>query len=59
MPTVDVAEGAGEIEEDAGGDIEFWRQNTLLKSGALQHAIFNSAHFSGIATDEKGVIQIF
>ena len=31
----------------------------LLKAGALQHAIFNSANFSSIATDEKGVIQIF
>jgi PAS domain S-box-containing protein len=25
----------------------------------LQNAIFNSANFSSIATDEKGVIQIF
>ena len=31
----------------------------LLKVGALQDAIFNSANFSSIATDEKGVIQIF
>ncbi|MFZ4791520.1 MAG: PAS domain-containing hybrid sensor histidine kinase/response regulator [Candidatus Competibacteraceae bacterium] len=31
----------------------------LLKAGALQLAIFNSANFSSIATDEKGVIQIF
>ncbi|WP_229504976.1 PAS domain-containing hybrid sensor histidine kinase/response regulator [Massilia mucilaginosa] len=30
-----------------------------MKTGALQAAIFNSAHFSSIATDEKGVIQIF
>ena len=29
------------------------------KAGALQSAIFNSANFSSIATDEKGVIQIF
>jgi signal transduction histidine kinase/DNA-binding response OmpR family regulator len=34
-------------------------QKTLLKTGALQDAIFNSAHFSSIATDAKGVIQIF
>jgi PAS domain S-box-containing protein len=27
--------------------------------GALQNAIFNSANFSSMATDEKGVIQIF
>ncbi len=31
----------------------------LLKSGALQDAIFNSANFSSIATDAQGVIQIF
>ncbi len=31
----------------------------LLKTGALQTAILNSANFSSIATDEKGVIQLF
>ncbi|MBL8373554.1 MAG: PAS domain S-box protein [Candidatus Accumulibacter sp.] len=31
----------------------------LLKAGALQSAIFNSANFSSIATDARGVIQIF
>jgi PAS domain S-box-containing protein len=31
----------------------------LLKAGALQDAIFNSANFSTIATDVDGVIQIF
>jgi PAS domain S-box-containing protein len=34
-------------------------EEALLKAGALQAAIFNSANFSSIATDEKGVIQIF
>src|SRR5207342_1491088 len=34
-------------------------ERSLLKTGALQGAIFNSAYFSSIATDEKGVIQIF
>src|SRR5665811_1742016 len=38
---------------------EVRRQETLLKTGALQNAILNSANFSSIATDEKGVIQIF
>ena len=38
---------------------EVRRQETLLKTGALQSAIFNSANFSSIATDEQGVIQIF
>ncbi|WP_306600328.1 PAS domain-containing sensor histidine kinase [Geothrix sp. 21YS21S-2] len=30
-----------------------------MKIGALQDAIFNSANFSSIATDARGVIQIF
>jgi len=34
-------------------------EEALLQAGALQNAIFNSANFSSIATDEKGVIQIF
>ncbi|NDK16557.1 MAG: PAS domain S-box protein, partial [Armatimonadetes bacterium] len=34
-------------------------QEGLLVTGALQTAIFNSANFSSIATDAKGVIQIF
>ncbi len=34
-------------------------EEALLKAGALQNAIFNSANFSSIATDAKGVIQIF
>ena len=34
-------------------------EDVLLNTGALQSAIFNSANFSSIATDAKGVIQIF
>jgi signal transduction histidine kinase/ActR/RegA family two-component response regulator len=34
-------------------------EEALRKAGALQSAIFNSANFSSIATDAKGVIQIF
>jgi PAS domain S-box-containing protein len=34
-------------------------EEALLKTSALQSAIFNSANFSSIATDTKGVIQIF
>jgi PAS domain S-box-containing protein len=49
--------------EDAAGTVdvitEVRREEALLKTGALQNAIFNSANFSSIATDEKGVIQIF
>ncbi len=43
------------IDNAARGQAE----ETLLKAGALQRAIFNSANFSSIATDAKGVIQIF
>ncbi len=31
----------------------------IVKAGALQSAIFNSANFSSIATDARGVIQVF
>jgi len=48
-PTTDAAEGISEVR----------RQETLLKTGALQNAILKSANFSSIATDEKGVIQLF
>jgi hypothetical protein len=51
------------IPGDATGTVdvitEVRREEALLKTGALQNAIFNSANFSSIATDEKGVIQIF
>jgi PAS domain S-box-containing protein len=48
-------EESGQFE----GHIEVQRQAVLLQAGALQNAIFNSANFSSIATDAKGVIQIF
>src|SRR5580765_7189257 len=38
---------------------EVRRKQALLKTGALQNAILNSANFSIIATDEKGIIQLF
>ncbi|WP_295991367.1 ATP-binding protein [Rugamonas sp.] len=34
-------------------------ERSLLKTDALQQAIFNSANFSSIATDAQGVIQLF
>jgi PAS domain S-box-containing protein len=43
----------------ADGINELLRQETLLKTGALQNAILTSANFSIIATDEKGIIQLF
>jgi len=42
---------------DATVDVS--QTEALLRTGALQSAIFNSANFSSIATDAKGVIQIF
>jgi PAS domain S-box-containing protein len=50
------------LDQAAGtkaANIEVQRKQALLKTGALQSAIFNSANFSSIATDAKGVIQIF
>src|ERR1700716_1467034 len=40
-------------------DLDLRHPEALLKAGALRSAIFNSANFSSIATDAKGVIQIF
>ena len=53
-----------EIERAKGGTSEPYntedrRKAAVLKTGALQNAILNSANFSSIATDERGVIQIF
>ncbi len=44
---------ASDIQLDAN------KADALLKTGALQKAIFNSANFSSIAIDAMGVIQIF
>jgi len=41
------------------GQSEIRRQAALLKTGALQNAILTSANFSLIATDEKGIVQLF
>ncbi|MDB4911184.1 MAG: hybrid sensor histidine kinase/response regulator [Gemmatimonadetes bacterium] len=54
MPQVD--EGTDESTEL---DYDANSTETLLRTGALQSAIFNSANFSSIATDANGVIQIF
>jgi len=35
---------------------EVRHEEAVLKAGALQNAILNSANFSSIATDAKGVI---
>ena len=46
----------GELLVLAMGDVTERKQaeEALRKGGALQSAIFNSANFSSIATDEKG-----
>jgi len=53
-----LAGGAGDSERADSG-AERHRQLALLKAGALQNAILTSANFSIIATDEKGIIQLF
>src|SRR5271154_5932419 len=45
--------------EAADVNLDVRHAEALLKTGALQSAIFNSANFSSIATDAQGVIQIF
>ena len=55
-------ENGHSLADDAGkaaGITEARRQEALLKTGALQNAILTSANFSIIATDEKGIIQLF
>jgi len=50
-----IADDVGKVD----GISEVRRQEALLKTGALQNAILTSANFSIIATDEKGIIQLF
>ncbi len=50
-----LAEPIGKME----GITELHQQEALLKTGALQNAILTSANFAIIATDEKGIIQVF
>jgi PAS domain-containing protein len=55
-PAAGKSDGSAEVKQQ-----ESWlnNQGSLLKAGALQSAIFNSANFSCIATDSKDIIQIF
>jgi PAS domain S-box-containing protein len=60
MPAKKLASAAS--DKAAGteaANIEVQRKEALLKTGALQNAILTSANFSIIATDEKGIIQLF
>ncbi|HWA70129.1 MAG TPA: PAS domain S-box protein [Rhizomicrobium sp.] len=54
-----VTETPPRVPKGAGHFARKLAEEALLKAGALQSAIFNSANFSSIATDAKGVIQIF
>ena len=54
-----VPDAAGRVAGRVAGSDELRRQEALLKTGALQTAIITSANFSIIATDEKGIIQLF
>lgn len=54
-----VTETPPRVPKGAGHSARKLAEEALLKAGALQSAIFNSANFSSIATDAKGVIQIF
>jgi len=51
--------GTNRSADLADVNLDIPHTEALLKTGALQSAIFNSANFSSIATDAKGVIQIF
>jgi len=59
MPKTGSSDGIDEMQGDPDDTIDSGRKVALLKTGALQDAIFNSANFSSIATDAEGVIQIF
>ena len=50
-------DSSNEMANQIGPEVR--KEEAVLKAGALQNAILNSANFSSIATDEKGVIQIF
>src|SRR6202789_4454372 len=54
MPSETAAQDAGQVRL-----AKFRVDELIVKSGALQHAILNSANFSVIATDEKGIVQLF
>ena len=59
MPSTENGSTLADDVSNAEGITKVRREETLLNAGALQDAIFNSANFSSIATDAKGVIQIF
>ena len=61
VPAPAIGVGISGVGKLAGAEtgLDSGSHEKLLITGALQEAIFNSANFSSIATDAKGVIQIF
>jgi len=59
MPETENIPTVGDEGSKRAGTTEARRHEALLKTGALQNAILTSADFSIIATDEKGIIQLF
>jgi PAS domain-containing protein len=59
MPETGIAAALADNDGNAAGSGETQRQEALLKTGTLQNAILTSANFAIIATDEKGIIQLF
>ena len=59
MPETGIATALADNDGNPEGSGETRRQEALLKTGALQNAILTSANFAIIATDEKGIIQLF
>ncbi|WP_411286460.1 PAS domain S-box protein [Phenylobacterium sp.] len=61
--SISISEALTGSEDQAASSLDGAAQGrteeSIVKAGALQSAIFNSANFSSIATDAKGVIQIF
>jgi len=55
-------ENGSAVADDVGtGDrvTDVQRHNEFLRTGALQSAILNGTNFLSIATDERGVVQVF
>ncbi|MDP3137787.1 MAG: ATP-binding protein [Burkholderiaceae bacterium] len=59
MPYLSAPPAPEQAGPKAGDTSDTARRSALLKAGALQNAILTSANFSIIATDEKGIIQLF
>jgi PAS domain S-box-containing protein len=61
IPERSLAGGSAVVDNDALATVaaDIPRRAVLLKTETLQNAILNSANFAIIATDAKGIIQLF